>query len=176
MKYFGIWVTFYIINRIYNCIILFPTKYTHAMMTDILRQMFGGHEYEGAENLIRVAFLEGKLKDDDIKLINDQIDGIEISRTDLLIDYNHLKPTLPSKSNQKFKLIYFLVRKFIQKDGLNETKRHILKETFSVIHHERSRIDEIIDSVMSNITLGHSEGETFRRLGYLLKPRQVNFN
>ena len=105
--------------------------------------------------------------------------GIEISRSDLRIDHNLLKKmklSLPSKDNQKFKLIYLLIRKFNQNNGLSDAKRHVLIEIFSMIHHEKSRIDELINSVISNITLGNSEGETYRRLGYLLKPRQVNFN
>lgn len=149
------------------------------MMMHILKQFLGGREYEDAENLIRVAFMEGKLNREEIDLINNEMEGIEISPSDLLIDHAHvnrLKMSLPNKDSQKFKLIYLLVRKFNQKNGLNDLKRHVLTEVFSLIHHERSRIDELISAVVSNITSGNSEGETFQRLKYLLKTRQVNFN
>ncbi len=148
-------------------------------MRNILKQFLGGRAYEDAENLIRIAFMEGKLRRGDIDLINDEIEGIDIPNSDLRIDDSHLnrmKLALPTKDSQKFKLIYLLVKKFNQGKGLNDAKRHVLTEVFSVIHHEGSRIDEMINSVISNITSGNSESETYQRLGYLLKPRQINFN
>ena len=149
------------------------------MMIHILKQFFSRSEYEETENLLKVAFMEGKLNRDDIALINSEVEGLEISESDLRLDRNRvdsLKSILPKKDKQRFKIMYLLIRKLNQKHGLNENKRRILSDSFTVIHHERSRIDELIDAVVSNITLGNSEGETFRRIGYLLKPRQVSFN
>ena len=148
-------------------------------MIHILKQFFGRNEYEDSENLIRVAFAEGKLNKSDIDLINSEIDGVDISESDLRIDRNHanrIKLALPNRNSQKFRIMYLLIRKFNQRNGLDDARRRLLTELFSVIHHERSRIDELIDAVISNVTMGNSEGETFRRLGYLLKPRQVSFN
>ena len=105
--------------------------------------------------------------------------GITISRSDLRMDrnlLNRVRMNLPTRNDQKFKVIYLLVQGFLRGSKLDEAKHQTLVAIISVIHHEKSRINELIDSIASNIISGNSREEAFKRLEYLLKPRQVSFN
>jgi len=149
------------------------------MIKQILKQFFGKSEHENAEKLIRLAFIEGKIDEDQIKFINKNIKGIIISKSGLHIDENkiaRIKMSLPTNNYQKFKLIHYLTQTFAQSNAMNEDGKQILSQVLTVLHNERSRVNELIESVSSNINFGLSLGEAYSRLGYLLKPRQVNFN
>lgn len=148
-------------------------------MIHFFKLLFGNNGQTDSENLIRIAYMEGKINLEDIDMINHEIDGLYISKNDLRIDHSHIsrmKHSLPKKNFQKFKLIYLLVRKFMKNKELSEERLSLLTSIISILHYERSRVVELIKSLVSNIISGNSLNEAYSRLEYLLQPRKMNFN
>ncbi|MEQ9424534.1 MAG: hypothetical protein RJQ09_08965 [Cyclobacteriaceae bacterium] len=149
------------------------------MIAQLFIRLFGNQDKDNLQQLIRTAYKEEKITQTDVEYLSKTLNEFDIDPEDIFHtqdDSTALRASLPFQNYQKFKLIYILTREMISNGGLSDQKLDIISQVTAVFLHESKRAKDLINSVVSNIHNGNSVKDSYSRLGYLLKPRQINFN
>lgn len=124
------------------------------------------------KNLMAMAMADGKLEDVELKFLTKIASRYGISTKELEgIRINVSKnPTFSfEKDSSKFEQIYDLIKMMMIDDEINPKELKMCKKYAEKIGYQSTKVDEIIESVVQNISNGNSLEETRTRLAYLIK-------
>ncbi|MDX2195901.1 MAG: hypothetical protein NW207_05745 [Cytophagales bacterium] len=123
-------------------------------------------------NLAQMALADGKIDDAEYEFLQDIAAkyGVSANEVDKLITIGITKKDFSQeKSIKKFEQIFDLVKMMMVDNNINANELSMCKKFAQKIGFAVNKVDELIDSIKMNISLGNSMEETQLRVAYLIK-------
>lgn len=123
-------------------------------------------------NLMNMAMADGVLDDSEYEFLKNIALKYEIPVNELdklKIQISKQTGYNLEKSLNKFEQIYDLVKMMMADNHIDKREMQMCKVFAKKIGFAVQHVDEIVDSVIQNITIGNSAEETRTRLSYLIK-------
>lgn len=124
------------------------------------------------KNLLSVAMADGKLEDSEYQFLLKIAARYQITSNEV----DKLKNEIQSKgsfyyerSSTRFEQIYDLVKMMMIDNHINPQELKICKRFSEKMGYHVTIVDELIESIVQNISSGNSMEETKMRVGYLIK-------
>ncbi len=124
------------------------------------------------KNLMAMAMADGKLEDSEYKFLLKIAEKYSIS----INEVDKMKSMIASKGDfefekgsTKFEQIYDLVKMMMIDNNINANELKMCKNFAKKIGYAVNKVDELIESVVQNISIGHTLEETQLRVSYLIK-------
>lgn len=141
----------------------------------VLDFIFNSKKKKGKEhlrNLMNMAMADGVLDDTEYEFLKNialKYD-IPVSEVDKLkIEISKQTGYTFEKSLNKFEQIYDLIKMMMADNHIDKREMQMCKVFAKKIGFAPQHVDELVDSVIQNITIGNSAEETRKRLMYLIK-------
>jgi uncharacterized tellurite resistance protein B-like protein len=123
------------------------------------------------KNLIEVAAVDGQFLDVEMNLLKTiaKRHGISDSRLqEIRKNPGAIKFEIPTGKQEKFSQLFDLVHMMSVDDQVHEEEWKLCNLFAIKFGYERSRVEELIESVKSNIQNGQSLSETMKRVEWML--------
>ena len=135
-------------------------------MINLLKTTFS-KEIRSIGNLVKIAFSNGKISQEELTFLNSELDYLQVSPNKAL-DEKRLRLSAEITSNRffQYQVIYDLTAQMMGQSGLSQKKEKILKALMSVFEKSTQRINDLVSFVKYNIRSGYSLEDSFDRLGY----------
>lgn len=141
----------------------------------VLDFLFNSKKKKGKEhlrNLMNMAMADGVLDDSEYEFLKNialkyDIDVTEVDK--LKIEISKQTDYTFEKSLNKFEQIFDLVKMMMADNHIDKREMQMCKVFAKKIGFASQNVDEIVDSVIQNISIGNSIDETRKRLAYLIK-------
>ncbi|MDW3197302.1 MAG: hypothetical protein R8G66_33300 [Cytophagales bacterium] len=135
-------------------------------MINLLKTNFS-KEIRSIRNLVKIAFSNGKISQEELTLLNSELDYLHVSPNKELDEKRlRLNADITSDRFFQYQVIYDLTSQMMGQSGLSQKKEKILKALMSVFEKSTQRINELVSFVQYNIRSGYSLEDSFDRLGY----------
>lgn len=135
-------------------------------MIHLLKTTFS-KEIRSIRNLVKIAFSNGKINQEELALRNTELDYLHISPNKALDQKQiHLSTDITSDRFFQYQLVYDLIHQLMQQSRLSHQKERIVKALMSVFEKSTKRINELVTFIQYNIRSGYSLEDSFARLGY----------
>lgn len=137
--------------------------------------IFNSKKKKGKEhlrNLMNMAMADGVLDDTEYDFLKNIASKYEIPVNEvdkLKIEIAKQSGYNVEKSLNRFDQIYDLVKMMMADNHIDKREMQMCKVFAKKIGFAVQHVDEIVDSVIQNITIGNSAEETRKRLSYLIK-------
>jgi uncharacterized tellurite resistance protein B-like protein len=118
-----------------------------------------------------MAMADGKLEPVEYQFLLKVAQGYGITEKEVeALKNNIIGPGLISidKSSSKFQQIYDLIKMMMIDDEINPNELRLCKKFAEKVGYSESKVDEIIEAIVQNISNGNSLEETKIRLGSLI--------
>lgn len=123
-------------------------------------------------NLMSMAMADGKLEDTEYQFLLKIANRYNISSNDV----DKLKAEIAQKGgysvekgSTKFEQIFDLVKMMMIDNNINPNELKMCKNFAQKIGVAVNKVDELIESIVQNISIGHNFEETKMRVAYLVK-------
>lgn len=123
-------------------------------------------------NLMNMAMADGILDDSEYEFLKNVAFKYEISVEEvdkLKIEISKQSSYTFEKSLNNFEQIYDLVKMMMADNHIDKREMQMCKVFAKKIGFTPQYVDEVVDSIIQNITIGNNVDETRKRLAYLIK-------
>jgi uncharacterized tellurite resistance protein B-like protein len=123
-------------------------------------------------NLLSMAMADGKIDDSEYDFLTKIATKYNIS----IVELDQIKAEISKKGgfaiekgSSAFEQIFELIKMMMIDNNINPNELKMCKNFAKKIGFANDKVDELIESVVQNISIGHSFDETKSRISYLIK-------